>query len=192
MKTSNDILDAVAKKLGGVNDHTIARETGLTPAAISLVRTGRRSISPRDCKKVAAVLGCEVGALVAIATAEREDDRAIRESLLKLAEGSLKIAAQTGKARRKVAAAALLAVGLQVAPTPPVQAVQAVQQQPAACLLCKVAPPRRIRRRERRGVAYPKRIKPTVYRGLAGIPEIKPRFLLRSLSDTVSLHRDVA
>jgi hypothetical protein len=140
-----------------------------------MIRTGKRSLPANDCKKAGLALGVDPAALIAITIAEKQEDASLRRGLLKLARAALP--------------AAVLAVGLQVGPAP---SGNATAQQPAACLLCKVLPPRRIRRRERRGVAYPKRIKPTVYRGLAGIPEIKPRFLLRSLSDTVSLHRDVA
>lgn len=175
MKNSIEILDAVAAKLGGVSDYRIWKDCGIYHGTISSVRAGRCTLSPANCAKAADILGVEVGALIAIVAAEREEDESIRESLLRVADKGLKIAAQVGKAsRRKVAAAALLAVGLQVAPIPPAQASAAAPQS-AACLLCQISSPRRARRRSRRGVAYPKRIKPTVYRDLPSV--------LRHLSD---------
>jgi len=169
MKNSVEILDAVAAKLGGVSDYRVWKETGIYFGTISSVRAGRCTLSPANLAKAAEVLGVEVGALIAIVASEREKDQDIRESLLRVAERGMKIAAQVGKAsRRKVAAAALLAVGLQVAPTPPAQASAAAPQS-AACLLCKVSDPQRRRRRERRGAVYPKRIKRTVYSNLPAV-----------------------
>lgn len=75
MQTSTDILNAVAKKLGGVTDYRVAKETGIHQATISSVRAGRCSLSRESCAKAAEVLGVEVGALIAIVTAEREVNR---------------------------------------------------------------------------------------------------------------------
>lgn len=182
MKNSIDILDAVAAKLGGVSDYRIWKDVGIYHGTISSVRAGRCSLSAANLAKAADVLGVEVGALIAIVAAEREEDQEIRDSLLRVAERGMKIAAQAGRAsRRKVAAAALLAVGLQVVPTPP---AQAAVQQPAACLLCKVSSRRQARPARRRSFGYPKRAKRIVYRGLHEKIAAKLPLVLQKLSDT--------
>lgn len=115
MQSSVDILNAVAKKLGGVTDYRIAKDIGIHQATISSVRAGRCSLSRENCAKAAEVLGCEVGALIAIVTAEREENPDIRKSLLRVA-------------RKGMAAAALVAaVGVCTAPAPPALASTAPQ-----------------------------------------------------------------
>lgn len=110
MQSSVDILNAVAKKLGGVTDYRIAKETGIPAATVCSVRAGRCSLSRENCAKAAEVLGVEVGALIAIVTAEREENPDIRKSLLRVA-------------RKGMATAALAAaVGLSAAPSPPAAA----------------------------------------------------------------------
>lgn len=74
MKSSVDILDAIAKKLGGASDYRIWKETGIYHGTISSVRAGRCSLSRENCAKAAEILGVEVGALIAIVTAEREEN----------------------------------------------------------------------------------------------------------------------
>lgn len=125
MQTSKDILDAVAKKLGGATDYRIGKETGIRQGTISNIRNGKCSLSAEGCAACADILGVEAGALIAIATAERQDDPDIRKSLLRVA-------------RKGMAAAALTAaIGLSAAPLPPAHASSAPQQ-PGQCLLCKV------------------------------------------------------
>lgn len=152
MQSSVDILNAVAKKLGGVTDYRIAKDIGIHQATISSVRAGRCSLSRENCAKAAEVLGVEVGALIAIATAEREENPDIRRSLLRVA-------------RKGMATAALVAaIGLSAAPAPPAQASTAPQQG-GNCLLCKLSAgrcrcerrnpqraPSRTRRRPRREI----------------------------------------
>lgn len=116
MQTSNDILDAVAKKLGGATDYRIGKETGIRQGTISNIRTGKCSLSAEGCAACAEILGVEVGALIAIATAERQENPDIRKSLLKLARRGMQAAAMTA------------AVGLSAAPSPPAQASSAQQQ----------------------------------------------------------------
>lgn len=112
MKSSVDILDAIAKKLGGASDYRIWKDTGIYHGTISSVRAGRCSLSRDNCAKAADILGVEVGALIAIVTAEREENPAIRASLLRVA-------------RKGMAAAAMAAaVGLSAAPSPPVSAAE--------------------------------------------------------------------
>ena len=116
MKSSVDIVNALAKKLGGVTDYRVAKETGIPQSTLSSVRAGRCSLSRENCAKAAEVLGVEVGALIAIVTAEREENPAIKQSLLRVA-------------RKGMAAAAIAAaVGLSVAPAPPAHAASATQQ----------------------------------------------------------------
>lgn len=115
MQSSNDILDAVAKKLGGVTDYRVAKETGIRQGTISNVRTGKCQLSPEACAACADILGVEAGALIAIVAAERTDNPDIRKSLLRVA-------------RRGMAAAALVAaVGVCTAPAPPALASTAPQ-----------------------------------------------------------------
>jgi len=67
MQTSKDILDAVAKKLGGASDYRIGKETGIRQGTISNIRNGKCSLSADGCAACADILGVEAGALIAIA-----------------------------------------------------------------------------------------------------------------------------
>jgi len=125
MQTSNDILNAVAKKLGGATDYRIGKETGIRQGTISNIRNGKCSLSADGCAACADILGVEAGALIAIATAERQENPDIRKSLLRVARKGMATAALTA------------AIGLAAAPVPPAHASSAPQQQ-GQCLLCKL------------------------------------------------------
>lgn len=113
MKSSVEIVDALQRKLKSPTDYQLAKATGIHQATICSVRAGRCSLSRENCAKAAEILDVEVGALIAIVTAEREENPAIRASLLRVA-------------RKGMAAAALLvAVGMSAAPAPPARAATA-------------------------------------------------------------------
>lgn len=132
MKNSIEILDAIAKKLGGASDYRISQVTGISSAVISTTRAGRRPLPPSALKLAAKVLEVEAGVLIAIVEASKTTDPELKASLMRVA-------------RKGMAAAALTAaIGLSAAPLPPAHASSAPQQ-PGQCLLCKI-PPRRRRR----------------------------------------------
>jgi hypothetical protein len=89
MKNSIEILDAIARAHGDCSDYRISKLTGIAPAKISAIRNGHCSMSRANCKKAAAILGVEPGALIAIAQAEREEDQEIAASLLRVANQGL-------------------------------------------------------------------------------------------------------
>lgn len=105
LKSSTDIIEALARRLGGVSDYRVSKELGIPPQVISSVRAGRRGLSRSQCKSAASILGVEAGALITIVAAEREDDAELRASMLKVAA-------------RGMAAAMLLGIGLASAPQP--------------------------------------------------------------------------
>jgi hypothetical protein len=125
MKNSIEILDAIAKKLGGASDYRISQATGISSAVISTTRAGRRPLPPSALKLAAKVLEVEAGVLIAIVEASKTTDPELKASLMRVA-------------RKGMAAAALTAaIGLSAAPVPPAHASSAPQQ-PGQCLLCKV------------------------------------------------------
>lgn len=140
MKTSIDILDAIAAKHGGCSDYRISKLTGIGAGKISAVRNGRCSLSRAHCKRAALALGVEAGALIAITQAEREDDPEIRESLLRVA----------GRGLVAALAFSVLTLGTPTGPQP--RAATGPQNAPADCLLCQI-PSRRRRRMLRVGGA---------------------------------------
>lgn len=85
LKNSADILDALSRALGDCSDYRIAKELGTTTQNVSHARAGRRGLSRQQCKIAARILGCEPGALITIVAAEREEDRDLAASMLKVA-----------------------------------------------------------------------------------------------------------
>jgi transcriptional regulator with XRE-family HTH domain len=159
MNSSIAILNAVQSKVGCTSDYQLSKVSGIHQATISSIRAGRCSLSRVNCAKAAEILGVEVGALIAIVTAEREEDQSIKESLLRVADKGLRIAASAGKgARRRAAAVVLLTAGAVAGPSLP-SPVSAADS--PSCVLCKVSRRRRIRR----GTAYPRRGKPIICMG---------------------------
>lgn len=136
MQTSNDVLDALANRLGTpdkpASDYRIARELDVTTQRISSIRHGRIFLSKSMAITASKLLEVEPAALIAIATAERETDQTVKESLLRIARASLAVSIALC-----VSAAPQLAAGTAAA---------------AQCILCKV---RRARRRRRANRAYP-------------------------------------
>lgn len=187
MKNSVEILDAVAAKLGGVSDYRIWKDVGIYHGTISSVRAGRCALSPANLAKAAEVLEVEVGALIAIVAAEREEDPDIRESLLRVAERGMKIAAQAGKGSRRRAAAAamvLVAAGVVAGVPAPAQAASATAEAGSLFIMSTRTRRRRTRRRSP-GEAYPKRTKRIVYRDLSCTRHTVSHQCGRSLADTL-------
>jgi len=139
MKNSIEILDAIAKKLGGASDYRISQATGISSAVISTTRAGRRPLPPSALKLAAKVLEVEAGVLIAIVEASKTTDPELKASLMRVA--------RKGMATAAIAAA----IGLSAAPLPPAHAASAPQH-PGQCLLCKVT-----RTRDRRARFTPGR-----------------------------------
>lgn len=95
MKTSNQIIDAVAVKIGEngtpASDYATARALGVTSQRVSNIRHGRLYLSKAMATRAARILGVEPGALITIAAADRERDDQVRASLLKVAQQALSV-----------------------------------------------------------------------------------------------------
>lgn len=134
MKNSIDILDAIAKKLGGVSDYRIAQVTGISSAVISTTRAGRRPLPPSALKLAAKVLEVESGVLIAIVEASKSDDPEIKASLMRLANVGMSGGRPPSKKVRRTATAAaiLMAAAGMSAPSPaPAAATTASAAQPS-------------------------------------------------------------
>lgn len=186
MKNSVEILDAVAAKLGGVSDYRIWKDVGIYHGTISSVRAGRCALSPANLAKAAEVLEVEVGALIAIVAAEREEDPDIRDSLLRVAERGMKIAAQAGKgARRRAAAAVVLAAGVLAGAPGPVQAAIPTAEAKGLFIMSTQHRRRRTRRRAPDQV-YPKRTKRILYMALGGKVSSNSRLIRQQNTDCLA------
>lgn len=94
MKSSVDILDELSKenKRRGEtgSDYALATVLCTKPPRISDIRNGRQTLSKSLCRVAAYYLGVEYGALVTIAAADREKDKTLKDSLLKVAAAGLR------------------------------------------------------------------------------------------------------
>lgn len=124
MNSSKEVIEACLKRTGKTR-HAIAAPLGAQPGQIYGILAGKRFLSKSMCTRAAEILECEPAALYAIACAERETDRILRESLLKMARAAL---------------TAAIVVGISA---PAVAAVERVN-----CILCQV-----VRRRRFEGLA---------------------------------------
>lgn len=83
MRKSADFLDAL-QHLKSWNDFRISKELGISTAAVSQWRTGKRSLSPAMAVRVAELLEIEPEYVLACMHAERVDDELARPFLERL------------------------------------------------------------------------------------------------------------
>lgn len=147
MRKSADFLIAL-HEVKGWNDSEISRQLGISSAAVSQWRTGKRALSPAMAVRVAELLEIEPEYVLACMHAERVDDALARPFLERLVARALgpkaralyrqiARAAKTG-AVPVVAVAALLSGAYTPAE------IRAVQARAEQCILRKI---KRIRRK---------------------------------------------
>ena len=75
MQTSNDVLDALALRLGEpgapASDYATAKALGVEPQRVSKIRHGKLYLSKAMAIRAAEILAVEPAALINIAAAER-------------------------------------------------------------------------------------------------------------------------
>jgi len=86
MKTTLEFLDAVSKKLGGASDYAIAKELGVTRAAVSRYRNGQSAFDDETAIRVARILDIDPAAVVTAAHAERTKNPEVRRLWTSLAD----------------------------------------------------------------------------------------------------------
>lgn len=127
MQSSNEVLDALAVRLGDVDapasDYAMAKALGVTPQRMSAIRHGRLYLSKAMAIRAAEIMAVEPAALINIAAAERETNAIVKRSLLKVAQAALTVS---------------LVVGISA---PAAGAAKAVN-----CILCQLARRRRTAR----------------------------------------------
>jgi len=79
VKTSRDYIDEVLNMYNLTQDQQAADKLGLSPAAVSHYRTGRRAFSDEAAFAVAEALGINAAEVIAAANAEREKDEEKRK-----------------------------------------------------------------------------------------------------------------
>lgn len=86
MKTTLEFLEAIRAKLGGISDYAIAKELGVTRAAVSKYRNGLSGFDDETAVKVARVLDIDPAAVVTAAHAERSKNPELRQIWASLAD----------------------------------------------------------------------------------------------------------
>jgi len=86
MKTTVQFLDAISRKLGGASDYAIAKELGVTRAAVSKYRNGISFFDDETCLKVARILDIDAGAVALAVHAERTKSPEVRKMWASLAD----------------------------------------------------------------------------------------------------------
>ena len=110
MKTSIDLLDALADRLGNSSDYRVAKTLGVSAQYVSAIRNGRKKFSTPLCDRAAEILEIEPAIVRMIVDAENAKMSHVRESYYRVLK-------QAG-----VAVMMLCGAGL---PSPGVQAMQA-------------------------------------------------------------------
>ncbi|MGY2488534.1 helix-turn-helix domain-containing protein [Cupriavidus sp. CP313] len=86
MKTTLEFLEAVRAKLGGASDYAIAKELGLTRAAVSRYRNGLSGFDDDTAIRVARILDIDPACVLLAAHAERTKTPEARNVFAALAD----------------------------------------------------------------------------------------------------------
>lgn len=107
MKTTIDYLNDVKAKTGAVSDYALAKEMGITRAAVSIYMSKKRTFSDETCLKVASILDVDPSEVLIAAHIERTKNETVKNTYQKIFE-------RLGG----VAASVLVATSLMASPTP--------------------------------------------------------------------------
>ncbi|KDP85624.1 hypothetical protein CF70_013080 [Cupriavidus sp. SK-3] len=86
MKTTVEFLDAVSRKMGGVSDYAIAKQLGVTRAAVSRYRNGLSGFDDETAIRVARILDIDPACVLLAAHAERTKTPEARNVFAALAD----------------------------------------------------------------------------------------------------------
>jgi predicted transcriptional regulator len=78
MKTTIDYLNAIKAKTGAVSDYALAKEMGITRAAVSIYMAKKRTFSDETALKVARILDIDASEVLLAAHIERSQSETVK------------------------------------------------------------------------------------------------------------------